>query len=769
VGSRDGGDKGRGRVRNAFATLAGASGLALALALFVAPAAMAAPWGFEQVTPVNKGAGSVSYVDTFRVAPDGESFLYTANSPFDSIPAESAPQYTRYIGHRGPDRWNNISLDPPFDTGLGAGVAFDIMAVIGSSSNLRYVVVASPVAMTPGATEGGGNLYLRDTRTRALTLIATSPYRVFSTQMQYPQGGLSVKYVDGEGKAVVFLSGVPLIEGVPPGEPPYFNNDAVAYKWTPEGGVEAVNVLPESEGGNIVKGFPGGYLSENGTRNSIPATGGGDHIYWMRASQSGIEGAYVRTGDETKPVSYSRLPGESTVPLPAEIDAVSRNGEYAVFHTTPGTPALTADTPPIPEGAWTPPTFVYRYKLSDGSLEYVGTSQAYGSAGVIQMTQDGQTIAFQSDIAQTEDAVEGKPNTYIWHDGELQFVATVDPNSAAASIGGSRQMLSANGRYYTFTDNSKGLAEKFDQDNFSSACPAPFSTDPGYCDAVYVYDTEATGDPLQCASCRAPGVPPAGSAGDVLNNNTGYMRMDARITQSVADDGTVFFTTKDALLPADQNKLEDVYAYKDGDLRLVSRGDGNSSSRFLDATDDGKTVFFSTDDPIYGGDNDTAVDIYMTREGAGYPYTPPVNPPVCAGIESCHNGVPATPTQSSAGSSSFEGRGNEKPRSRKGGDRVTVIKPRPATGTSGALKVKAPGKGKLTVSGPGVKKATKSVAKAGTYSVKVTLTPGAAKALERSGQVQKKLKVTFKSSQGKASSTTVKLTFKASAGKKGGR
>ncbi|HYJ21121.1 MAG TPA: hypothetical protein VEW07_03750, partial [Solirubrobacterales bacterium] len=98
-----------------------------------------------------------------------------------------------------------------------------------------------------------------------------------------------------------------------------------------------------------------------------------------------------------------------------------------------------------------------------------------------------------------------------------------------------------------------------------------------------------------------------------------------------------------------------------------------------------------------------------------------------------------------------------------------VAKAKPAVGSTGALQVKAPGKGKLTITGPGVKKVTKSVSKAGTYTVKVNLTPGAAKDLERSGQAQKTLKVSFKPSQGKASSATAKLTFKASAGSKGGR
>ena len=757
VGSIEREQSGRGGLRRAVAAV----GAALALGLLLgAGNAAAAPWGFEQVTPVDKGAGTVAYVDTFRTAQDGNSFLYTTGAPFDSIPSESSPAYTRYIGHRGPDQWHNISLDLPFETGPGSGAALHIMSIAGSSRNLRYVVGGSPIALTPGATEGGGNIYLRDTRTRELTLIATSPDKALSGGFHNPQGGLYIKYVDGEGKAVLFASNVPLVDGAPP---------SAGYKWTPEGGIEAVTVLPESEGGGISVGSIGGYNVEDATRLGIPDSGGTEHIYWTKFSGNGVEGSYVRTGGETKPISHSRLPGESTQALPALVDGVSRNGEYAVFHTGEGTPPLTADTPELPVGNWYPTTFLYRYKFSDGSLDYVGTSHLYGTAGVIQMTQDGQSIAFQGEIAQAAGAENEKPNMYIWRDGELELVATLEKESAAASTGGARSLFSANGRYFNFTANAKGLAEKFDQDDSSSACALYGQTGPQPCDAVYVYDTEATGDPLQCASCRAPGVPPLGPAGDTLNNNTGFMRMDAHMSQSIANDGTVYFTTRDGLVPTDGNNLEDVYAYRDGDLRLVSRGAGNVSARFLEATEDGKTVFISTDDPIYPGDNDRAVDIYMTREGAGYPYTTPPVPPACSGIESCHRGVPPTPTQSSPGSSGFEGRGNEGRGRKAGTGKVTVASPRPAVGPSGTLKVKAPGKGKLTVTGAGVKKATKSVAKAGTYSLKVTLTPAARKALAKSRQVKKKLKVSFKPAQGKASSTTVALTYKASANTKGGR
>jgi hypothetical protein len=391
------------------------------------------------------------------------------------------------------------------------------------------------------------------------------------------------------------------------------------------------------------------------------------------------------------------------------------------------------------------------------------------------MSQDGKTIAFQSEkalpVVGSGTPVEGKTNVYVWQErtprGILKLAATLDGGSNGSSSANSLRMISENGRYLAFTDNSPTLLEQFGQATSSAACPVRFVGTPGPCDEVFVFDTES--EALECASCSADGAPQAGNAGDTLNANQGYMRANAHAMRIVADDGTVYFTTRDGLLPADRNELEDVYAYKDGDLRLISRATPGYSARFLDATPDGKTVFISTDDPISPTDVDNSVDVYMTREGAGYPYTPTVVTPPCSGIEACHAGVPGTATQPSAGSSSFQGRGNETPSIGQGG-KVTVRKAKAAVGATGVLKVRAPGKGKLTVTGRGVKKGGTSVSKAGTYKVKVTLTHAARKALKKSGHARKKLKVTFRPSQGTASSATVKLTFKASTGKKkGGR
>lgn len=310
---------------------------------------------------------------------------------------------------------------------------------------------------------------------------------------------------------------------------------------------------------------------------------------------------------------------------------------------------LTADTPEIGGGSV---EYLYRYDALNDSLDFIGTYLGYGSPGVIRMTQDGQTIAFGATNALTKDAVEGRPNLYVWRNGTLKLATVLDSTeSSGASTAFSLHTLSANGRYLVFTDDSASLAEKFGQATISPSCPLPFVGGDGPCDQVYVYDFE--GEDLQCASCLPDGAPPAGHGGDPKTENSGYIRMDSHQMQNVADDGTVFFTSKDGLLPSDKNKLEDVYAYRDGDLRLLSRALQGRMARFIEATPDGRSVFIATDDPIAPADDDQAVDIYLTREGAGFPYTPPSLIPPCDGVETCRDGVaPNGPTASPGSASS---------------------------------------------------------------------------------------------------------------------
>ncbi|HYH53799.1 MAG TPA: hypothetical protein VD761_06685 [Solirubrobacterales bacterium] len=734
-------------------TLAIAGTTAIFAGVIGTGSAVAAPWGFEQVTPPVKGSGAISYVDTFRASPDGNSFLYTTNSQFDSLPTESQPLYTRYIGHRGPDAWSNRPLDAPFDAGPGG---IQIMSVVRSSYGLGHVMVSSTIAKTPGAIEGGGNVYLRNTRTGEYTLVAAHPRRELSSFMTTNYGSSSALWIAPDGQEAIFAS----TPGLVPGAPENVENVGLGgaiYSWTAEDGIEALTVMPESEGGAIEEAGSTGHGTEQAARESLPRYNALDHFYFSPREEGDVAGGvYERTDGVTYPISYSRVTNDPSEMKKADVLAVSEGGEHMLFKTYGNTP-LTADTPvPDEEGLWVL-SYLYRYNQADKSIDYVGTIGNYGTA--IQMTRDGQTVSFESFAKLTEDAIQTEANYYVWRDGEIQLAASMEP-TASGPGGAHLRVMSENGRYLSFTSNSARLAEQFDQENLSENCPPMFEAGIGPCDQVYLFDADApAGEQLHCVSCRPDGAAPAGNSGDPMTSNmAGTMRMDNHQMQTVANDGTTFFTTKDGLLPEDGNELEDVYAYEDGELRLLSRARMGMASRFLEATHDGKTVFIATNDPIVGTDDDEDYDIYMTREGAGYPFNAVVAVPPCDGLEACRGTSPSPPASAPSGSEFFHGRSN--PSTAPGVVRLAKVAMR---GPVASLRVKVSGKGRLTATGSGLKKATKATRKAAVYKLQIKLSPKARKALNRKGTLKKKVRVTFTPTEGRASSVARTLTFNAPA------
>ncbi len=723
------------------------------------PAAAAEPWGFEQVTPPVKGGGAVSGADGFQAGPDGESFHYSASVPFGGVPTGSFPAYVRYLGARGPESWANWSLEVPFG---GLSTIYN-GSVIGTSANLKWALVASTVALAPGATDGGGNLYMRNARTGAMKLVATSddPALAFTSTEAYTQS----KFVADDGKSALFsiLSlGVTVNDGDPEG---------ALYSWTEAGGVEVASVLPDSLGGGADKNWAHLYIIPAGTRDALPEGDGLAHIYYATQNSDpftpGTGPLWDRAGDDVRSVSYSRIPGDPATPVDIQsLSAVGRDGRYAVFTTQKGT-RLTEDTPTT---FGTFDRFIYRYDAEadpEDALTYIGADSDSGEnarsgQAPLQMTQDGQTVAFQSLYALAEGGVDGQQNTYVWRDGTLRHVLTADqsswPPSTSTQVFNWWRVLSTNGRYFAFSENSPALAQAAGYDEVGPDCLNLFAAAMP-CEQVYVYDADE--DVLSCASCPPDGAPmkdhasePGGRAGN------GYMRLNSRQPQNVANDGTVFFTSPNDLIAADFNGANDAYAFRDGELRLVGRAFQGTSSRFLDATPDGKTVFFATNDPIVGTDQDREVDVYMTREGAGYPYTAPVVTAPCEGSE-CRDSSAADTAGVVAGSLAFTGRGNVA----KGPGRVRVSGVKAVIGSAGTLRVRVPGDGRVTTSGTGLRRAHATAGKAGTVKVAVRLSKSARRKLARGGRVRLRATVRYVPRTGSPQVAHVRLTFKT----KGGR
>ncbi len=134
--------------------------------------------------------------------------------------------------------------------------------------------------------------------------------------------------------------------------------------------------------------------------------------------------------------------------------------------------------------------------------------------------------------------------------------------------------------------------------------------------------------------------------------------------RSLSDDGNrVFFNAFDALVPQDTNGQQDVYEWEKqgagtcektgGCISLISSGQSPEISEFVDASPDGRDVFFTTASSLVPQDPGL-IDIYDARVDGGLRVPP--EPLACEG-DSCQN-IPEPPRATTPASATFKGSGN---------------------------------------------------------------------------------------------------------------
>jgi hypothetical protein len=291
---------------------------------------------------------------------------------------------------------------------------------------------------------------------------------------------------------------------------------------------------------------------------------------------------------------------------------------------------------------------------ADGEYVYFA---ANGDLDVGEPAQDGDCAG------SNEASWKGRCSIYLWHDGDLQFVSTLD-------------LGDSNGPNLTQTPIGIGSTSSYlEKTSFVSADGQILVFREGGSD-FYRF---GVGQGVSCLTCAPSGERGAGGVLQSAKVNNGLAASLSSSVQShhlSADGNRFFFESSSALVAGDINGVngcpsvgsgnqeffscQDVYEWEasgsgtcteggpayspanQGCLYLISTGTSKYPSFFVDASSSGDDVFFLTRDQLVGQDTDQLQDVYDARVDGGLAMQNPP-PPIPCENEGCKNESPPTP------------------------------------------------------------------------------------------------------------------------------
>jgi NHL repeat len=752
---------------------------------------------YEMVSPVDKNGGDIARVlgqsglslQTGASA-SGDRAAFVSFTAFGDLEASPGVlSWPNYAARRSNTGWVTEAISPPMSGAVGGQI--EASRVVGLSPDLSNAFAISGALLTSDAAtlNGSWGLYVRG-------IGQPDPYRLLSIRSANvspndPDTNTTVvaRRFDYEASTpdsrhVVFNSNRRLLQTAPDGTTPAppdddtLSSSNAVYEWV-DGNVRLASVLPpgmEFEAGESVEVVAGGgqgrifngdlhgdhIISDDGRRIFFTAEAGplggqaGDHLF-------------VRE-DGTATRLLSR-PGSGPVvpPVPRFWSAKSSDGSVAFF---------TSQTPLTPGGPTGGVGGLYRWDANDSDgqplTELTENSQP-GLLGPTAISDDATHVYFVATANLASGATVGEPNLYLWREGqEIRHIASLgDPAPGVDQLdsmmwrleweltGGRAARVSADGERLLFASYAPlgGATHSF-EDN-PEACGDPAAAG-DRCRQVYLYD--ASSDDIRCLTC-APGVPLSDDA-NLYGNADGrrgagepLVHAPLNLPQNLSADGTrAFFESARALVSRDQNSAVDVYEWVDrdldgeGELNLISSGQGGSDSLFLDASLSGDDVFFTTRDQLVGIDDDNLVDLYDARVGGGIAAQNPPPATSCQG-EACQgafSGAPALPGVGSGGPGHGDlrlrprpafsvGRLSRRERTRLArGQRVSLT-----VRVNQAGRVSATARAKLGKRMRAVDRSAKAARRAGRVKLPLMLSGEARRALARNGTLSVRLAVRF--------------------------
>jgi DNA-binding beta-propeller fold protein YncE len=676
--------------------------------------------GWELVSPPDKQGARlepISETGVIQAAVDGSGLAYLANVPTGAHPA-GYTERVQVLASRASASWVSRDIAVPHSAATGTSVAAGLEGKL-FSPDLDVSVVQPFGPFNPDLSEEASEAtaFLQDLGETCGThcyrpLVTGKPgFANVAEGIQFGQDelcepiltrfadvfcGPEVLGASEDLRHVVIRSAIALKPGAGEGQ---------LYEWN-DGTITIASVLPNKEPAPASSASLGSSLSR---RANGAVSSDGASVVWSTASA-----LYSRemTLEQTVQLDKAEAACE------AEGECQSGGGVFQ-FASSDGSRVLFTDTHRLTKDSGADPKagelradlyecrIVVHNAVPGCELSDLTPRQGEGAnvQGLLLGASSDGTFAYfvghgvQSETPnwRGEHAQAGKPNLYVRHGGQTDFIATLSggDNHDWADLGKlvyQPTRVSPDGRFLELMSQ----APLTGYDNRDVATGQPVAE-------VYIFN--ATTKRLTCASCEPTDSRPVGIEYQQITSGSGgltgeswdpFSLVAANVPgwtaiaeagqrsryqpRNLSDSGRVFFNSIDALVPQDSNGTLDVYEFEPagvgdcteasgtyaprngGCVSLISSGSSAQESGFLDASESGDDVFFLTSAKLSKLDVDASRDVYdahVCTSASPCITFPDTQSPPCTNEASCKPSPTPQPSIFGApASATFSGAGN---------------------------------------------------------------------------------------------------------------